>query len=359
MPIGAAEGILEVENAKFSASEFIATTSVGIGTTSASAYPLVIFKETEPEIRIQEGDAQSSGARFYSNNSNLYIQTGTDFSSGSSGDIAFQTMGGQSTHVIVKGDGKVGVGTGSPVGKFHVSGAGAVYMTISDTSAGTDAKNWWTSVSGNQMTHYLANDASSASQPYMKINRSGYTVDSITFDYGDVGIGVASPTSKLDVSGYIKSTNPCFSAYSIQGNTSYDPAEPIVLEYTLMNVGSCYSTSTGAFTAPVNGYYQFNTVIFNNTGTYRQFTIVWKQSSSSTSWIIPLGNTFINGGTRTGGGDDYLTSDSDPSTVIGSGSILIKLDAGNQIAMCMRSGTSSVSIYRAHSSFSGFLISPA
>lgn len=120
MPIGAAEGILEVENAKFSASEFIATTSVGIGTTSASAYPLVIFKETEPEIRIQEGDAQSSGARFYSNNSNLYIQTGTDFSSGSSGDIAFQTMGGQSTHVIVKGDGKVGVGTGSPVGLLDI-----------------------------------------------------------------------------------------------------------------------------------------------------------------------------------------------------------------------------------------------
>ena len=123
MPIGAAEGILEVENAKFSASEFIATTSVGIGTTSASAYPLVIFKETEPEIRIQEGDTPSSGARFYSNNSNLYIQTGTDFSSGSSGDIAFQTMGGQSTHVIVKGDGKVGVGTGSPNAKLQVNGS--------------------------------------------------------------------------------------------------------------------------------------------------------------------------------------------------------------------------------------------
>ena len=94
MPIETPAGTLEVENAKFRASSVEATIAVGIGTDSNDAYPLQVFKETAPSIRLSEGSTISSAARFYSNNSNLYIQTGTDFTSGSSGDVAFQTMGG-------------------------------------------------------------------------------------------------------------------------------------------------------------------------------------------------------------------------------------------------------------------------
>jgi hypothetical protein len=122
MPIEAPAGTLEVENAKFRASSVEATIAVGIGTESNDAYPLQIFKETAPDIRLSEGSTISSAARFYSNNSNLYIQTGTDFTSGSAGDVAFQTMGGQSTHMVIKSDGKVGVGTASPTTKLHVYG---------------------------------------------------------------------------------------------------------------------------------------------------------------------------------------------------------------------------------------------
>jgi hypothetical protein len=123
MPIETPAGTLTVENAILEASSFKATTAVGIGTDNNDAYPLQIFKETGPVIRIQEGTTQSSAARLYSNNSNLYIQTGTDFSSGSSGDIAFQNMQGQSTHMVIKSDGKVGVGTGSPQETFHLYGS--------------------------------------------------------------------------------------------------------------------------------------------------------------------------------------------------------------------------------------------
>ena len=115
--------IVNFPDAHVQSTKITATTSVGIGTSGIDAYPLTIFKETEPEIRILEGTTQSSAARLYSNNSNLYIQTGTDFSSGSSGDIAFQNMQGQSTHMIVKSYGKVGVGTGSPQETFHLYGS--------------------------------------------------------------------------------------------------------------------------------------------------------------------------------------------------------------------------------------------
>jgi hypothetical protein len=124
MPIETPAGTLEVENAKFRASSVEATIAVGIGTDSNDAYPLQVFKETAPSIRLSEGSTISSAARFYSNNSNLYIQTGTDFSSGSSGDVAFQTMGGQSTHMVIKSDGNVGVGTTSPIAALDID-AGA------------------------------------------------------------------------------------------------------------------------------------------------------------------------------------------------------------------------------------------
>jgi len=120
MPIETPAGTLEVENAKFRASSVEATIAVGIGTESNDAYPLQVFKETSPDIRLSEGSTISSAARFYSNNSNLYIQTGTNFTSGSSGDIAFQTMVGQSTHMVIKSDGNVGIGTTSPRGMLDI-----------------------------------------------------------------------------------------------------------------------------------------------------------------------------------------------------------------------------------------------
>ena len=216
MPIGAAEGILEVENAKFSASEFIATTSVGIGTTSASAYPLVIFKETEPEIRIQEGDTQSSGARFYSNNSNLYIQTGTDFSSGSSGDIAFQTMGGQATHVIVKGDGKVGVGTESPDGALHVITGGNTGQGL--TLQNSDVKTVLSHLPGGNNRGFI--------QTFSGVTSSIPTSSSTKYPlclqpYGSyVGIGKTNPSATLDVNGIIRNQNPSWCLY--KASTSYN-----------------------------------------------------------------------------------------------------------------------------------------
>jgi hypothetical protein len=140
MPIEAPAGTLEVENAKFRASSVEATNAVGIGTDSNDAYPLQVFKETAPDIRISEGSTISSAARLYSNNSNLYIQTGADFTAGSSGDVAFQTMGGQSTHMVIKSDGKVGVGVADPQDTLHVYGAPIIQH---DTRRNIGAAAWY------------------------------------------------------------------------------------------------------------------------------------------------------------------------------------------------------------------------
>ena len=97
--------------------------------------------------------------------------------------------------------GNVGVGAANPIAKLHISNAGALYTAFSDTNAGTDEKNWWTSVLGNQLTHYISNDANNASQPYMQVTRDGYTVNSVIFNYGKVGIGGNAGNVPLKVHG--------------------------------------------------------------------------------------------------------------------------------------------------------------
>ena len=167
--------------------------------------------------------------------------TSLRFDIGKSSDLNSQDSTGGSdslTPYLTIDNGNVGIGTVSPAGKLHVANSGVVYMAISDTSAGTDAKNWWTSVSGNQMTHYLSNDANSASQPYMKINRSGYNVSSVTFDHGNVGIGTTSPAYKLDVHGTSNVGALTATTGAFSGNVGVDADSNVYFNDTSANYGT-------------------------------------------------------------------------------------------------------------------------
>ena len=54
---------------------------------------------------------------------------------------------------------------------------------------------------------------------------------------------------------------PCFSAYrNTTSGTYYDDGD-LVFDATTVNVGNCYSTSTGRFTAPITGSYNISCII--------------------------------------------------------------------------------------------------
>jgi len=226
MPIEAPSGTLEVENAKFRASSLEATEAVGIGTDSNRDYPLQVFKETAPDIRLSEGSTLSSAARLYSNNSNLYIQTGTDFTAGSSGDVAFQTMGGQSTHMVIKSDGKVGVGTNSPIEKAHIyvddAASGAqLFIENASTSnrAGLVLKNGVGEgfniqhTSGNSNAGIIENFSTvngginfyaKGDGEYGFRNTDSNTLRMVIKNNGNVGVGAITPQSKFHVDGDVR-----------------------------------------------------------------------------------------------------------------------------------------------------------
>ena len=189
----------------------------------------------------------------------------------------------------------------------------------------------------------------------------------VNFSKTRVGIGLGdgeAPQAALDVRGnvsfgsgshelrgYFKYNNqPRFSAYSNNGNTNYSGfSSPIVMNSTFYNVGSHYSTSTGAFTAPVTGHYRFSIEAWNNgTGVHLS---MWYRTSNSGAWDDIAPHKLLG---LAPNGDEIIW------TSLGASSATTTYDlyvpAGYQIGFGTRGG-GAVTIYRAHTYFSGELIS--
>jgi len=211
----------------------------------------------------------------------------------------------------------------------HTTGGGSVYPII-QTDFGMTRPRLMMTDNGNTTRVFI----------------SGDTADNTYFNAGNVGIGLTSPSSKFHVNGRIMSNQPRFFAYSNNGSTSFSGGGTCVLNSTAYNSGSHYSTSTGYFTAPVNGVYHFTVGIY----TYTSMQFSWKLLPTAGS--LSSNNMHIS--RNNGSGDDLLILQAWNSGQY-SGSITLYLSSGERFGWGSRS--SSGSYYRAHSHFSGYLLS--
>lgn len=91
----------------------------------------------------------------------------------------------------------------------------------------------------------------------------------LDFKTDSTGDTTIDPVTRMTISneGYVtKSFQPAFSAYR-DSSTTEGLNGTIVFNGTRSNIGSHYNTSTGKFTAPVAGLYQFNFVGFGSNST--------------------------------------------------------------------------------------------
>lgn len=139
----------------------------------------------------------------------------------------------------ITNSGNVGIGTTTPGGRLtiwnddpaittlHIDNLGAAKILITDRTQGLDLKNWQINNAGSDLFFGTLNDALSTSSPLVTFTRAG-----------DVGIGVTSPSAKLQVAGTVTAT-----AFVGDGSdlTGLDPSlwslTGSTISYTAGNVG--------------------------------------------------------------------------------------------------------------------------
>ena len=172
------------------------TGNVGIGTTTPST-PLHINADA-PTIRLQDA---TSGDNHYltGNNGELRVQ--------SSGYITMRPGAAVSTTFLANGN--VGIGTTSPTAKLHVSSdsGGALSEVAHFVGGGSTNDKSQISVGGNTSSALVSFGFRNTGSGFGYIANASDT-EIITIDGGNerVGIGTTSPSEKLHVVGYVKSS---------------------------------------------------------------------------------------------------------------------------------------------------------
>jgi len=159
------------------------------------------------------------------------------------------------------------------------------------------------------------------------------TIEAQTYKYDSDTTGMT-----IDNAGRIvtEDVRPAFKAYYNANNWALSTGDVFVFDRTEFNVGSCYDTSNGKFTAPRDGIYHFNyyTIYTGNAGN---------------DWISLQKN-----GSRIRGGDlHFSTTPGGNWDTIGS-STLLQLSSGDEITMV--AGTAHTYHGGNWSEFSGFFV---
>jgi len=151
--------------------------------------------------------------------------------------------------------------------------------------------------------------------------------------------GGTTDAISIDSSGYV--TFPVntvsFLATALANNTSNGNLIFLNLQH---NLGNCYSTSTGEFTAPIKGIYHFAANALRNTG------------DANLSFKVDNALTYLTGNSSQDQAAQYLTATSFAHASI---SINLQLNAGQKVTAFVGSAAT---VYSNYNYFTGHLIGP-
>jgi hypothetical protein len=278
------------ENAILKSTELKADTKIAVGLDTEQTTKELTVVGDAPEIRIQD----KTGSNPEVNQTTLSIVADggvTHFRAGTStfdttetkGDIKFQSSTGDSTHAIITGTGRVGVGTTNPGQK----------LSIYTGSTATSALSFDRFSSGNYRTDIYQNTYG----PDFRVGYGAYTPESILYlkrysdgtkeveINGSVGIGTASTETNTRLQVYhneeqITSTNHFINYISatITGSTALNSANRYVSGYKI-GVDTQFSGSSPTYRHFVRGVDSF----IRSTGTANPHYMYGVEGASRTA----------------------------------------------------------------------------
>jgi len=182
-----------------------------IGISDAVDSPVVGMTAGDLGLRVQandmffSGDSGTTGQMVIKASGDIGIGTTSPSAklaitgtSGSTTDLFAIASSTNARLFTVTSAGNVGLGTTAPLGNLHISGTSVVASWMSDTAAGTDAKNWAWQVGSGIGTNILrlraVNDANSNGINPLVFTRTGIASVVTDISAGRVGMG-ASPNA--------------------------------------------------------------------------------------------------------------------------------------------------------------------
>ena len=205
--------------------------NVGVGTSSA-----------DRNLHVKKTDTGGTVAKFENSAGSTFIELASSAGGGANGgyieynaakDLKFHP---DDTHAMtIKSDGKVGIGTTSPLRKLHVADAGDAHIVLQSTGAADNSEIFEIGIGANaankvDLTFRTRLNSGSGGTEYMRITNDGE---------------VQTPLQ------------PGFYAYPSVGtyNTPVSAWATLNFNTTGWNTGNHYDTSNFRFTAPIAGKY--------------------------------------------------------------------------------------------------------